>query len=121
MVPALTLGVGSQDQQDVLEGDRERQDPQDEGRGAKGVLGRVGKRVRPEEDLRDRVQRARADVTVDDPQGGQAERRERTAVVLGGLGRWHPRYFVHRAVYACPAACVAPDSCVEPREVTVST
>jgi hypothetical protein len=81
---SLALVVGAKDQEDVLEGDREGQNPENEAGCANSVLRGVGNRVRPKEDLRDRVQRARADVAVDDPEGGQAECREATKVAVGG-------------------------------------
>jgi hypothetical protein len=73
---ALAVIVGTHHDDDVLERDDEQQRVDDERQHAQHVLLRRRHRVRAEEALAHRVERARADVAVDDAEGGEREGEE---------------------------------------------
>ncbi len=74
---AFALVIGAHDEDDVFDRDDDHQRPEDEREDAEHVVGVDRHRVvRAAEDFLDRVERARADVTVDDTQRRERERRK---------------------------------------------
>ena len=71
---AFALVVGAHHDRDVLDRDDDQQRVDDQRQHAEHVLVRRRHRVRAEEALAHRVERAGADVAVDDADGGQRER-----------------------------------------------
>ena len=79
---ALAAVVGAHDEQHVLDGDDQDQRPQDQRQQAEHVLRRDGEAVRLAEAFLQRVERAGADVAVDDADCGERQAGE---VVLPGV------------------------------------
>jgi hypothetical protein len=70
---ALAMVVGAEHEYEVLDGDDDDERPEDERQDAEDVIvGRLDG-VRPVKALAERIERARADVTVDDAEGEQTE------------------------------------------------
>ena len=72
----LPVIVGPQHEDEVLERDDDDQCPEDQRQDAEDVVVRRGDRVRALEALADRVERARADVAVNDAERGEREHDE---------------------------------------------
>ena len=73
---AFALVVGAQHERDVLDRHHEHQRPEDQRQHAEHVVVRRRHRVRSEEALAHRVERAGADVAVDHAERGQGERKQ---------------------------------------------
>ena len=82
----LALVVGTHDERDVLHGHDHRQRQDDERQHAVHVLRRRRHAVLAPETFLERVQRARADVAIDDPDCGQRQCREAAFLVLRRQG-----------------------------------
>src|SRR6185503_1313928 len=82
---ALALVIRAQDEDQVFDRDDEHQGPEDQGQDADDVLSSGGDAVGGIEALAKRVERARADVAVNNAEG--AERQEREPAPLWA-GRW---------------------------------
>jgi len=73
---AFALVVRAHHDRDVLDRDDEQQRIDDERQHAENVVVRGRHRVRPEEALAHRIERAGADVAVDDAERGEGERKQ---------------------------------------------
>ena len=75
--PALAVVVGAQHEGDVFDGDDDRQRPEDQRQHAENLLGR-GRRAtgRRMQRLAQRIDRARADVAIDDAERAEHEQRQ---------------------------------------------
>ena len=93
--------VGPQHEDEVLERDDDDQCPEDQRQDAEDVVVRRGDRVRAMKALADRVERARADVAVDDAERGEREHDESPAVRRG-------RPTCASVATDCPSTCAAP-------------
>jgi hypothetical protein len=82
---ALAVVVGAQDEDAVLDRDDEDERPEDERQHAEDVGGRRGDGVRAVEALAQRVERAGADVPVDDAERGQRKNGEVAAARRDGV------------------------------------
>ena len=86
---ALALVVGAQHEDQVLDRDDEDQRPGDERQDAEDIGRGRGDAVRPVEALSQRIERARADIAVDDAERREHRRGERGAAFgTAGLGAW---------------------------------
>ena len=86
--PALSLVVGADDDDVVLDRHHEHERPDDQREHAQDVPGSHGDGVRSVKRLPHRIQRAGTDVPVDDTEGGEGEKREVTSSRLFG-GAFH--------------------------------
>ena len=84
---AFAVVVGAQDQQHVLDRDDDSQRPEQQGEHAQDVVGRRGD-MAAVEDFFEGVQRAGADVAIDDPEGAEGQARQRRGAA-GRVGRTH--------------------------------
>ena len=80
---AFALVVGAQHERDVFQRHDQQQRVDDQRQHAEDVVVRRRHRVRAEETLAHRVQRAGADVAIDDAERGQGQRKETAAVDCG--------------------------------------
>ena len=96
---ALAAVVGAQDEDAVLDRDDEDQRPEDERQHAEDVLGRGGDGVRAVEALAHRVERAGADVAVDDAERGERKNGKIASARRGGM--WMSVLVRERGVDVC--------------------
>ena len=96
---ALAVVVGAQQDQHVFQRDDDDQRPQDQRQHAEYDIARDGVVVaRRDRRLAEGVERAGADIAVDDADAAERQRREagrRRARVIGSLGLGGSRAFVH--------------------------